>query len=99
MIFVDEVREVVPRNPRVAAVSTRWSHLTTDGPLEELHAFAAALGLRPGAFHLQKSLPHYDLTPEARERALAQGAVFRPAREQLRRVRQERKAQAERERR
>lgn len=56
------------------------SHLMAD-TLEELHAFAARLGLRRTWFQ-PRSSPHYDLSPAKRARALELGAVFVPAREQ-----------------
>lgn len=58
----------------------RWSgggHLQADSA-EELHAFAAALGLRRAWFQSQPGRPekdHYDLTAAGRERALALGAL------------------------
>ncbi len=48
----------------------RWAHLVSDESFEELHAFAALLGLRPGSFQGD----HYDVTVEVRERAVALGA-------------------------
>ncbi len=52
-------------------------HLLTDGPMEELHRFAALLGMRRAWFQeeLDPRLGHYDLTPILRERALALGAI------------------------
>lgn len=58
-------------------------HLTTDGELEELHAFAARLGLKRAWFQNHRVMPHYDLTASKREQAIALGAVFVTAREQL----------------
>jgi hypothetical protein len=58
----------------------RWSgggHLEADTP-EELHAFAAQLGLRREWFQSKAGRPendHYDLTQAGRARALALGAV------------------------
>lgn len=49
-------------------------HLLTDGPLEELHAFAARLGLRREWFQSARH-PHYDLTASRRGLALKLGAV------------------------
>lgn len=58
-------------------------HLSTDGPLEELHAFALGIGLRRAWFQEHPLMPHYDLVPARREAALAAGAVFVPIREQV----------------
>lgn len=53
----------------------RWCHLFTDGPEEELHAFALRIGLKREWFQAHEKLPHYDLTPPRRKRALYAGAV------------------------
>lgn len=61
------------------------AHLTAD-TLEELHDAARRLGLRRSWFQNHSRVPHYDVTPRVRERALREGiAVFVPAREQARR--------------
>lgn len=80
--------------PQKATSGGRWfgsgkqsCHLTTDGPLDELHAFAARIGMKREWFQDHRLMPHYDLTPTRRERALAAGASFVPAREQARRRR------------
>jgi Protein of unknown function (DUF4031) len=58
----------------------RWSgggHLQAD-TADELHEFAACLGLRPAWFQSKPGRPendHYDLTRSGRERALALGTV------------------------
>ncbi len=58
-----------------------WSHMVCDDfspqGLAELHAFAETIGLSPRAFHDPdgQPRPHYDLTPEFREKALAHGAL------------------------
>ena len=59
-------------------------HLTTDGEIEELHAFAARLRLRRDWFQNHPLAPHYDLTAGKRVRAVALGALFVPAKEQAR---------------
>jgi hypothetical protein len=51
------------------------SHLITDGPNEELHAFAAKLGLRRSWFQPAASGLHYDLTASKRALAVRFGAV------------------------
>ena len=65
-ILVDELREY----PDVALPFTRWCHMATDGDVEELHAFAARLGLRRAWFQRD----HYDLPPHGRAAAVALGA-------------------------
>ena len=52
----------------------RWAHLMAD-TLDELHAFAADLGIPRHAFQNRTSGAHYDVPAELRERALALGAV------------------------
>lgn len=58
-------------------------HLTADAD-EELHTFAAGIGLRRACFQPHRLAPHYALTPKMRARALVAGAVFVPALEQAR---------------
>jgi hypothetical protein len=58
-------------------------HLSAD-TVEELHAFAARLGLRREWFQNHPKMPHYDLTKSRREQALRLGAVFVGARDQAR---------------
>lgn len=78
MIFVDELR----LHPGARPPFHRGScHLTTDGPLGELHAFAAKLGMQPHWFQ-PRSVPHYDLTRPKRALALRLGAVYVSARRQ-----------------
>jgi hypothetical protein len=51
-------------------------HLFTDDvSLEELHLFAARLGLRFSWFQNASSCPHYDLTATRRARAVRLGAI------------------------
>ena len=55
----------------------RWCHLLTDTD-EELHAFAAALGLKRAWFQHRPERPwqdHYDLPEEVRRAAVRAGAV------------------------
>ena len=52
----------------------RWAHLMAD-TLEELHAFAAALGIPPRAFQDKRSGAHYDLPAPLRDEAVAMGAI------------------------
>jgi hypothetical protein len=61
----------------------RWAHLVSDTSLEELHAFAARLGLRRTWFQGD----HYDVPAEVREAALRLGAVPVSSRELVVRLR------------
>lgn len=64
-----------------------WCHMWTDGPREELDAFAARLGLRRAWADVGGSmrLYHYDLRPEKRALALEYGAEYMPMAEWIRR--------------
>jgi hypothetical protein len=64
-VYVDNVR--LPSN------GTFWCHLVADS-LDELHAFAYQLGLKPQWFQHTASYPHYDVTISMREKALKMGA-------------------------
>ncbi|GAB2499983.1 DUF4031 domain-containing protein [Pseudoxanthomonas sangjuensis] len=52
----------------------RWAHLMAD-TLDELHAFAAALGIPRRAFQDKTSGAHYDLPAPLRDEAVALGAI------------------------
>lgn len=60
---------------RVGRINAKWSHLTADTD-EELHAFAARLGLRR-SWHQKPGIPisHYDVTDSKRDEALRMGAT------------------------
>ena len=60
----------------------RWSHLVSDVSYDELHEFAARLGVPRRAFQGD----HYDIPASLREPALALGAQAVPARELLHRL-------------
>ena len=55
----------------------KWCHLLADAP-DELHRFAAALGLHRSSYQgpPKGSTPHYDLTSYERRRAIMQGATI-----------------------
>jgi hypothetical protein len=61
----------------------RWAHLVSDSSYEELHRFAADLGIPRQAFQGD----HYDVPSEVRERALALGAEAVDGRVLVRRLR------------
>ena len=60
----------------------RWCHLVSDESYDELHAFAARLGIPRRAFQGD----HYDLPEEHRARAIELGATPVPSRELVRRL-------------
>lgn len=75
-VFVDDV--FIPA--RVGRLNAKWCHLMTDGPPEELHAFAQSIGLqRRWAQHEDRpERLHYDVTESVRTRAVTAGAVEIP---------------------
>lgn len=62
----------------------RWAHLASDTSHDELHAFAARLGLQRAWFQGD----HYDVPADARERAIELGAEPVSARELVGRLRE-----------
>ena len=65
-VLVDELREY----PHTRLPFRHWCHLVSDADFEELHAFAASLGIPRHRFQGD----HYDLPPWLRERAVELGA-------------------------
>ena len=59
-----------------------WSHLASDSSLDELHAFAARIGLPRRAFERD----HYDVLAERFDDAVAAGAQVVSSREIVRRL-------------
>lgn len=60
-----------------------WFHLIADS-IQELHEFAAKMGLPAYAFHRGARHPHYDVTGAQRLRALQFGAAAISARDAVR---------------
>jgi len=79
-VYVDELKKWPTK---IRCFKAGSCHLTADA-VEELHAFAAALGLRAEWFQRSR-IPHYDITAGKREIAIKLGAMFVPAKEQARR--------------
>jgi hypothetical protein len=80
-IYVDELI-AWPQPPKAGAERFFGNgklscHMLTDGDVEDLHHFAAQLGLRRAWFQqeIDQRLGHYDLTPSLRARALELGAI------------------------
>jgi hypothetical protein len=86
--YVDELRDYRQRHDLPPRMRREWCHLTADTE-DELHAFAARLGMRREWFqdHPRPERRHYDLTRERRERAVRAGALSVPARERLKAAR------------
>lgn len=59
-----------------------WCHLVSDTSFEELHAFAARVGLPPRGFERD----HYDVPAERRPDVVAAGAVEVSSRELVARL-------------
>jgi hypothetical protein len=62
----------------------RWAHLVSDSSYEELHEFAAGLGIPRRAFQGD----HYDIPAELRRRAVEAGAIAIDGRTLVRRLRE-----------
>ncbi len=80
MIMVDEL---IKWPTKIRCFQGGSCHLSTDGDLGELHAFAKKIGLRRDWFQEHKRMPHYDLTPAKRAKAIEAGAVEVSARQQI----------------
>jgi hypothetical protein len=65
-VLVDELREY----PHVRWRVKLWCHMVSDESFDELHAFAAGLGIPRDRFQRD----HYDLHPDLRALAVARGA-------------------------
>lgn len=75
MVYVDDAG--IMKNGRF------WCHLVADS-VDELHAFAARLGIPERAFHRGARHPHYDIPDDMGRRALAQGAMAITTRDAVR---------------
>lgn len=70
-VYVDDMR----RRARVGRLDAVWSHLLADTD-DELHAFAARLGLRRSWFQKPGTpIAHYGVTEPKRQLALRLGAI------------------------
>lgn len=86
-VYVDEL--VVYPNAK-GIFRSGSCHLSADTE-DELHAFAAKIGMRRAWFQPHKRLPHYDLIASKRALAVALGAIEEGAIEGARRRRSCRK--------
>lgn len=87
-IYVD------PLQPTVHNLKWRYTqgcHLIADS-VNELHAFAARLGLQPGWFQGASVIPHYDLSLSKRKQATRLGAVELTLQQTAQRIRGQRQS-------
>ncbi len=68
--------------PNAAGHGRLWSHLASDASYDELHAFAATLGIPPRGFDRD----HYDVPSEWYDEVIAAGAVPVTSRELVARL-------------
>lgn len=68
--------------PNAAGHGRLWSHLASDASYDELHDFAASLGIPPRGFDRD----HYDVPSEWYDRVVAAGAVPVTSRELVARL-------------
>lgn|GEM_PF-5775428 len=78
-VYVDPIFLAVPRTAQARRHGEAWCHLTADTP-EELHAFAARLGMkRLWAQREERGYGlHYDIIPSKRALAVRLGRRSRP---------------------
>lgn len=93
-VYVDSPFVAVAHEPQARRAGARhghfWCHMLAD-TREELHIFAARLGMRRAWFQ-PGSAPHYDLTPPRRALAVQLGARELSRREMVALIRQLRAA-------
>lgn len=75
MVYVDDAE--------VLKHGYAWFHLMADS-IQELHEFAASIGVSARAFHRGARHPHYDVTAGQRRCALEHGATAISARDAVR---------------
>lgn len=86
-VFVDRLREERSRTEPARSAGERWGHLWChlwSDDLDALHAIAEAVGMRREWFQDRAGFPHYDLSPQGREAAIALGAVERSLKDWIR---------------
>src|SRR5216684_8663325 len=81
-VYVDD--SLIPA--KVGRLESKWSHLFADSE-DELHQFAAKLGLRREWFQEAETTWHYDVTEGKRAQAVALGAQAVSYRQSVRIIR------------
>jgi hypothetical protein len=77
--YVDPLFATASTEPQAYRVGSRnghmWCHLYGDSE-EELHSFATRLGMKRAWGQVsRRGIPHYDLTPGRRAKAISLGAI------------------------
>lgn len=76
MIYVDQIFKARPKERQAARLGVNWCHLwSSTHDIEELIAFAQAIGMRPQWLQSPQRFPHFDLVPRRRAAALKAGAI------------------------
>ena len=89
MIYVDNLQDFTFSTANyLKRVSGWWCHMWSDTSVDELHEFAARLGLKLRWFQNKPKFPHYDLTPNKRVEAIRLGAKVGSLQEYLRQRRE-----------
>lgn len=92
VVYVDPTFQVTPTGADAARYGDRWCHMIADTE-EELHAFAAKIGMqRSWAQNPGTPSAHYDLVPSRRTRAVKAGAQEITHRELSEKIVERRKA-------
>lgn len=73
-VYIDKLRYYPPGTVNFKGAS-HWCHMWTDGDIDELHRFAARIGMRYEWFQKHRVLNHYDLIARRRNAAIKAGAV------------------------
>jgi hypothetical protein len=79
-VYVDDARM---NAPHLIGGLAKWSHMTAD-TRDELHEFAARLGMARHWFQDHPRLWHYDVVEKTRQRAIEMGAQSVSVRELVR---------------
>ena len=82
-VYVDQLKYHARVRGQARRYGNLWCHLFADG-IDELHEFAARLGLRRSYFQDSRVRAHYDLAPRKRLTALGLGARTATTKEMLR---------------
>jgi hypothetical protein len=85
-IYVDQIKTYPNIKGQAARYGNRWCHMISDTSVDELHEFAARLGMKRAWFQPAAILLHchYDLVPSRRALAVQLGAVECKILEQMR---------------